>query len=131
MIQRIADDVRMLVPKRRLISDTCVPSQLRTRQMASIAAKTVQFSVNGTGMARGFSPPVFHRQQVAQGDLLPDHEREEILRYASARAKRIGRVLIGSGRGSAADRQVADAFRKWARGNGMFVRRRKAVRAGG
>lgn len=69
--------------------------------------------------------------EVAQGDVLPDEEREEILRDASARAKRIGRVLIGSSKGSPADRHVADAFRKWARTNGTFVRHRKAARAAG
>ncbi len=69
--------------------------------------------------------------EVAQGDVLPDEEREDILRDASARAKRIGRVLIGSSKGSPADRHVADAFRKWAQRNGTFVRHRKAARAAG
>jgi hypothetical protein len=69
--------------------------------------------------------------EVAQSDVLPNEEREDILRHASPRAKRIGRVLIGSSKGSPADRHVADAFRKWARTNGTFVRLRKAARAAG
>ena len=69
--------------------------------------------------------------EVAQSDVLPDHEREDILREASPRAKRIGRVLIGSSKGSPADRHVAEAFRKWAQRNGTFVRLRKAARVAG
>jgi hypothetical protein len=69
--------------------------------------------------------------EVAQSDVLPDEEREAILRHASARAKRIGRVLIGSSKGSPADRYVANAFRKWAHTNGAFVRLRKAARRAG
>ena len=67
--------------------------------------------------------------EVAQSDVLPDDEREAILKEASPRAKRIGRVLIGSSKGSPAERHVADTFRKWARTNGMFVRGQKAARA--
>lgn len=69
--------------------------------------------------------------ELAQGDALPVNERRDILRDASPRAKRIGQVLIGSNKGSLADRQIADVFRKWARQNGAFVRRRKAMRVAG
>lgn len=69
--------------------------------------------------------------ELAHGDVLPVKEREDILREASPRGKRIGRVLMGSSKGSPADRHIADALRKWAQTNGVFVRQRKAARAAG
>jgi hypothetical protein len=69
--------------------------------------------------------------ELAQADVLPMRERKAILREAGPRARRIGRVLIGSRGGSLADRRVAKAFQKWARTNDAFMRRLRAGRATG
>lgn len=69
--------------------------------------------------------------ELAQASMLSKQEKDEILENASPRAKKIGRVLIRDIRGTRSEQRIADEFRKWAVKNGVFVRRRKAVRAAG
>lgn len=66
---------------------------------------------------------------LAQSELLPRQDRESILAEASPKARRIGLILLGSTRGSEAERRVARELKRWARRNGTYFRQRKALRA--